>query len=166
MGRLKRFISSAIDWFYFPFLRKIIPPTTFRYAACGGANMVFDIFLFAVLYNFVLCKRDVDLGIVVVSAYVMAYLIVYPITFFTGFWLMNHIALAGSPLRDRTKLFRYLLTSLGAFLLTYVCLKLFVEGFHIYPTPAKILTTGVTIVFSYLMQLNFTFPDRRSPGAK
>ncbi|MDR2937099.1 MAG: GtrA family protein [Rikenellaceae bacterium] len=166
MERLKHAISSVIDRFYFPFLRRIIPSTTFRYAACGGGNMLFDIFLFAVMYNFVLRKHNVDLGFVVVSPYVMSNVIVYPITFFTGFWLMNNVALAGSPLSDHAKLFRYLLTSIGAFIMTVACLKFFVEVLHIYPTPAKMLATGVSIVFSYLMQLNFTFPDRRPPKGK
>ena len=38
-----------------------MPLHTFRYAACGGANVALDISLFFVLYNYVFKKQIVDL---------------------------------------------------------------------------------------------------------
>jgi len=74
-----------------------------------------------------------------------------------GFFLMRNIVFTGSYLRGRVQLFRYLVLVLGCILLNYIFIKLFVEHFGIYPTVAKILTTGIIITFSYFTQRNFTF---------
>jgi putative flippase GtrA len=42
-------------------------------------------------------------------------------------------------------------------LMNYIFIRLFVETFHLYPTVAKIITTGIVVCFSYLTQKNFTF---------
>ena len=150
-------ISSAIDLLYIPFFRKFIPLQTFRYAACGGLNMALDIFLYFIMYNFVLDKEVVHLGFVAISPYIAAFLIVFPITFFTGFYLNRNVAFKYSPLRGHVQLFRYLLSVGGSNLLNYLFLKLFVEVCGIYPTPSKALTTLVIIGYSYVMQKYFTF---------
>jgi putative flippase GtrA len=36
-------------------------------------------------------------------------------------------------------------------------LKLFVEGFHWWPTFSKIITTFIVVLFSYFTQRNFSF---------
>ena len=154
-----RRLTRIIDIFYLPPLRRLVPLQTFRYAVCGGANMGFDLLLYFILYNFVLDKEGVvHLGdFVAVSSYNAAWMIVFPITFFTGFWLNRHIAFHGSPLRGRVQLFRYLMSVCGSILLNYACLKLFVEVCGFYPTPSKAVTTAVTIVYSYVMQKYFSF---------
>src|SRR6267154_1237679 len=43
------------------------------------------------------------------------------------------------------------------YILNNVFIKIFVERFHIYPTIAKILTTAIVVLFSYLTQKNYTF---------
>jgi putative flippase GtrA len=154
---VKRVIQKIINWFYFPFLKKIIPVHTFRYAVCGGANTAFDIFLYAVLYNFVFKKEDVVLRCFVIPPYIAAFLIVFPITLFTGYWLMNNVAFHGSPLRSRTKMMRYVLVVCFNLAVNYIGLKLFVEYFHFYPTPSKILVTSICVAISYLSQKHFTF---------
>ena len=102
-----RRLTRIIDIFYLPPLRRLVPLQTFRYAVCGGANMGFDLLLYFILYNFVLDKEGVvHLGdFVAVSSYNAAWMIVFPITFFTGFWLNRHIAFHGSPLRGRVHFF-------------------------------------------------------------
>lgn len=146
-----------IDWFYFPFLRIFVPRQTFRYAVCGRANLLLNWVLYAVTYNFVVAKRFLDIGIVVVSPHIAAFVITFPITFFTGFWLQKNISFQCSPLRGRTPLFRYLLSVLGSILLNYVGLKFFVEMCHIYPTPSQMMISIITIAYSYFMQKYFTF---------
>lgn len=152
-----RLLTRLIDGFYIAPLRRIVPLQTFRYAFCGGANLLLNWVLYAVLYNFVLDKEIVHLGFVAISPYIAAFLIVFPITFLTGFWLQKNIAFQYSPLRGRTQLLRYLLSVLGSVLLNYLCLKLFVEFFHLYPTPSQAITSLITIAYSYVMQKYFTF---------
>ncbi len=153
---LKEHIDAAIDWVYFPF-RKFIPAETFRYGVTGGLNTGFDIFLYFIFYNFVLRKQVLDLGFVAISPHIAAFLLVFPITFITGFLLAKYITFTGSVLRGRVQLTRYALTVAGAILLNYLLLKLFVEYLHIWPTIAKTLTTLVVVAYSYLAQRFFTF---------
>lgn len=154
---ISRCILQAIDICYLPVFHRFIPRQTFRYAACGGGNLVLNWLLFALLYNVVLGKQDLDLGVIVISPYVSAFLIAFPVTFFTGFWLQKHIAFRSSPLRGSTQLIRYLLSVAGSVLINYLLLKFFVEVVHIYPTPSQVLTSLISILYSYLMQKHFTF---------
>lgn len=149
-------ISTIIDWFYTPF-KKIIPPETFRYAATGGANLALDIFLYFLVYNFVLKKEILNLGFIAVSPYIAAFLIVFPITFFTGFLLAKYITFTTSPLRGKTQLVRYAISVGGAIILNYLLLKLFVEVFHFWPTVSKMFTAVFVVTYSYLFQRYFTF---------
>jgi len=152
----REFIISAIDFFYPPF-RKLVPLRTFRYAACGGFNTLLDIFLYFISYNFILQKEVLYTPIVPISPHIAAFMMAFLISFPTGFLLNRNIVFQGSTLRRRVQLFRYLLLVLVCILLNYVFIKLFVEQWGIYPTPAKILTTIIVVLFSYLTQKNFTF---------
>lgn len=160
---LNQSLTRTIDFFYIAPLRRLMPLQTFRYAACGGANVGFDLLLYFVLYNFVLDKEIVHIGsILAISPHIAAWLIVFPITFLTGFWLNRNIAFHSSPLRGRVQLLRYLLSVSGSILLTYLCMKLFVDGLGFYPTPSNAITKGISIVYSYLMQKYYSF--RGSPN--
>lgn len=154
---LAQHLTRYIDFFYIRPIRAVLPLQTFRYAVCGGLNLGLNWVLYAVLYNFILDKKIVDLGVVAVSPYIAAFLIVFPITFFTGFWSQKHIAFKQSPLRSRTQLFRYMISVTGSIVLNYICLKFFVEVLGIYPTPSQVITSLITIGYSYLMQKHFTF---------
>lgn len=119
--------------------------------------MLLDLGLFSILYNFVLEKQDTDLGFVVISPHIAAFLIVFPVTFLTGYWLMDNVAFEGSPMKNRTKLSRYFLVVCLNIAMNYFGLKLFVEGFHFYPTPSKFLITVLCTLFSFISQRHFTF---------
>jgi len=153
---MKETITSIIDFFYPPF-QKVMDIKTFRYLACGGGNTVLDIFIYFISYNFILDKNIVHLPFVAVSPHIAAFIISFSITFPLGFFLMRNIVFTGSYLRGRIQFIRYLLLVLVCILLNYIFIKLFVEHFGIYPTVAKILTTGIIITFSYITQRNFTF---------
>lgn len=153
----ERKICGIIDIFYLPIVARYLPLQLFRYMACGGANLVLDLFLYAVLYNFVICKRVVDLGFVAMKPHIAAFVILFPITFATGFWLSRHISFSGSVLRQRVQLLRYMISVIGSILLNYILLKFFVEQLGIYPTPSKAITTAIVVVYSYMMQKFFTF---------
>jgi putative flippase GtrA len=134
---------------------------TFRYIACGGGNTLLDIFIYFITYNFILQKQIVHTPLISISPYIAAFIISFMITFPTGFLLMRNIVFTGSVLRGRVQLFRYFMLVLICVLLNYFFIKLFVEGFGIYPTIAKIWTTGIVICFSYLTQRNFTFKTEK-----
>ena len=53
MNRLAQLITTIIDFFYRPF-RNLMSAQLFRYAACGGGNMVLDWVLYFLIYNFVI----------------------------------------------------------------------------------------------------------------
>ncbi|SEH05285.1 GtrA-like protein [Candidatus Venteria ishoeyi] len=120
-------------------------------------NTALDIFLFFVFYNFLLEKETVELGFIAISPHIAAFLMSFSITFPTGFILAKFISFPGSYLRKRIQLSRYGLTVLGNIVLNYFFLKLFVEEFGWYPTPSKIITTIIGILFSYVSQKHFTF---------
>jgi putative flippase GtrA len=152
----RKLIADIIDLLYIPF-RKFIPAETFRYAATGGLNLALDIFLYFITYNFILQKQNLDLGIVVISPHIAAFLIVFPITFLSGFILAKYITFTSSVLAGKHQLMRYAVSVGGAILLNYLFLKFFVEYLDIYPTPAKMLTTIFVVIYSYLTQKFFTF---------
>ena len=152
--------NRIIDWLYKPFTN-MVPYETFRYGLCGGANTVLDIFLYFIFYNFILKKHLVDLGFVTISPYIAAFLIVFPITFTTGFMLAKYITFTQSTLRGRIQLMRYGITVMFSIFLNYIFLKILVETFHIFPTPSKIITTFFVVVFSYFSQKHFTFGNAK-----
>ena len=149
-------IEQLIDLFY-PLFSRFMNRMTFRYAACGGANTLLDIFLFFISYNFIFDKEVVHLPFLAISPYIAAFMLSFCITFPIGFLLNRYIVFQGSAIAGRIQLFRYGLTVVLSILLNYVFLKIFIEHFGFYPTFAKILTTLIVVGFSYLSQSYFTF---------
>lgn len=153
---LPNLITSVIDFFYPPF-SKVFDKQTFRYAACGGGNTLLDIFLYFVSYNFILQKKVVETPLIAISPHIAAFVMAFVITFPIGFFLMRSVVFTESNLRGRVQLVRYFSVVMVSLLLNYIFIKVMVEYFHFYPTIAKIITTGVVIVFSYFSQRKFSF---------
>ena len=149
-------ITKIIDFFYKPFA-SFVPRQLFRYACCGGGNMVLDWILYFVTYNFLLQKRFTDLGFVVVSPHIATLCIVFPITLLTGFWLNKHITFRQSSLAGTSQLVRYLLVVMLNLAINYFGLKLCVEVWHWYPTPSKVVITLLTVAVSFFGQKYFSF---------
>lgn len=156
LRKLQTLILHAIDRFYFPFLR-FIPIRIFRYGVTGGMNTLFDLLLYFLVYNYVLHKQLVTLPFIAISAHIAAFMLVFPVTFTTGFLLARYITFTASELRGRVQLFRYGLTVAGSILLNYVFLKLFVEYFGLYATLSKAITTVIVVIYSYVLQRYFSF---------
>lgn len=116
-----------------------------------------DILLYFISYNYILDKKVVHLGSIAISPHIGAFIVAFSISFPVGFWLMRSIVFTDSTLRGRVQLFRYFLLVAICIMMNYVFLKLFVEQWHIYPTPSKMLTTIIVVSFSYLTQKHFTF---------
>ena len=155
--KLAEMIGRTIDLFYIPPINRLVSRETFRYGACGAANMALDLVLYYLIYHYVVAERFIDLGFVVMSPHVASLVVVFPITFFTGFWLNRNVAFRVTEVGSGMQLVRYALSVVGSILLNYVCIKLFVEVLGIWPTPAKALTTAVCVVYSYLAGRYFTF---------
>ena len=160
MRKLHAFTRSSIlklvDSFYPPF-RSVMPLQMFRYAACGGANTVFDILLYSFTYNFILDKQIVYIGTIAISPYIFAFLVSFCITFPTGFYLSRYVVWQQTTTRKRIQLFRYFIIVMACILLNYFFLKLFIEQFNWWPTAAKIATSIILVAFSYFTQKNFSF---------
>lgn len=150
------FLLKIIDSGYFLF-KKFIPIKTYRYAVCGGSNLILDITLYFICFQFIFDKQNLDLFFVVLSPHIASLFFVFPITFLTGFLLNRYIVFSESKLRKKTQFFRYLTIACTSLLISYISMKLLVDVFDFYPTPSRFLTILITIVFSYIMQNKFSF---------
>lgn len=153
---IQQLLLKIIDYVYHPF-SKMIPYQIFRYGVSGTANMAFDWVLYFIFYNFIFRHQIIHIGNIAISAHIASFIFTFPITFMSGFWLSRYISFKESELRKGTQLIRYLFVVTMCILINYLCLKLFVEVCHIYPTPSKMITTIITTLFSFLMQKYFTF---------
>ena len=155
--RLAEKLGAFIDLFYIKPFSALVSPTVFRYAAGGGVNMVMDLFWYFLIYDYLVGEQFLDLGFVVVSPHIASLCVVFPITFFTGFWLNRNVAFRATEFGQGWQLVKYALSVVGSLAVNYICMKLFVEVCDIWPTPAKALTTAVCVVYSYLVGRYFTF---------
>lgn len=129
----------------------------YRYAACGGGNTLFNIFLYYLLYNFILKKQVIHIGPLAFEPHIAAFLFAFCVTFPIGFYLSMYVVFQGSYLRRRVQLIRYFLVAMACVILNYILLKIFVEGLGWYPTPSLMVTAGIVVLFSYLSQRHFSF---------
>lgn len=150
-------ISTAIDSLYIKAFEPVISRQFFRYGVCGAVNMMLDAIWYFVIFHFVVAQRYIDLDFVVVSPHIASLIIVFPITFATGFLLNRYVAFQVMAYRSRGQLIRYAISVGGAILLNYVLMKLFVEHCHLWPTPSKVLTTIISSLYSFLAAKYFTF---------
>ena len=154
---LSALISKAIDLLYFKPLQKFLSQQVFRYLMCGGITALLDAIWYYITYHYIVCERIIDLGFVAISPHIAALCVVFPITFFTGFWLNRNVAFRVTHIGTLPQLAKYALTVVGSILLNYVSMKLLVEQCYVWATPAKILTTIICAVYSFLAGRYFTF---------
>ena len=154
-----------------------MPLKTYRYAVCGGSNFVFDTLLFFYCHNYFFQKKDFNLGLYVLGSerydsfqeeyfeltlFILtspdcSLLFVYPITLISGFLLNKYITFTTSNLKSLIQFKRYIMVSIGSLFIVYLCMKVFVDVIGIYPAPAKILTTILAVIYSYILQNKFSF---------
>jgi len=178
---MKDNLIFAIDFFYPPF-RKLMPIQTFRYAACGGANMVASFLVFTTVFHFVAGQYDVDLwlttfkvsysnvegarvlmmdfGFVAFKAHSFALFCSTVSAFIIGFFLNKFVVFTSSNLRGRIQFFRYFLSSLSSFCINYFLLNFLVLYLHVYPVLAQVIVTVIVVTISFFMQQYFTFKVR------
>lgn len=154
---IKRLIDRVIDILYLPVVSKYVSKSIFRYGFCGGMNMAMDLLLYFLVFHFVLKKENLDLGVVVISPQIAAFLIVFPIICFTGLWLNKNITFKGSPLASTTQAVRYLTVVACNIAIKYYGLKLLVDVIGVFPSISNGIMTIVTVIFSYFAQSKFSF---------
>src|SRR6185436_1261585 len=120
---IRKTILAVVDFFY-PLFKKFMPLQTFRYAACGGANMLFDIALYSVTYNYFLGKKIVYIGNFAISPYIFAFLVTFCVSFPVGFYLSRYVVWQETSTRKRIQVFRYFLVVMACIALTYFFLKI------------------------------------------
>lgn len=157
---IQQLLIRLVDWLYIAPLKRLVSRDIFAYGLCGGANMALDTLWYFVIYHYIVAERFIDQGVVVVSPHIASLIVVFPITFFTGFWLNRNVAFRATEYKTRGQLIRYALSVLGSIALNYLCMKLFVEHLYIWPTPSKMITTAVSVVYSFLAAKYFTFRPR------
>jgi putative flippase GtrA len=156
LRKVRDLILRIADFFYPPF-KRFMPKHTFRYLACGSTNTLLDIVLYYCAYHYLLKGQEVSLGFVNISPHIMAFICGFCITFPISFILSKYIVFPESELRGRVQFFRYAALVVVMISMNYLFLKLFVEVLNFYPTVAKIITTVIVAVFSYISQKNFSF---------
>ena len=162
MHKLAQIITQIIDFFYRPFA-KWMSEQLFRYAACGGGNLVLDWVLYFLIYNFVIGHEILNYQLSTVNyqlsitPHIATLCIVFPITLLTGFWLQKYVTFTASRLNSYRQLGRYMLIVAVNLAMNYFGLKLCVEIIGWYPTPSKMIITLITVAFSYFGQKYFTF---------
>lgn len=157
---LSQRLNAIIDVLYIAPARRVVPRELFGYAVCGASNMALDTLWYYIIYHYIVAERFIDLGFVVMSPHIASLFVVFPITFFTGFWLNRYVAFRAAEYNGLRQLVRYALTVVGSVVLNYICMKLFVEHLDIWPTPSKMLTTAISAVYSFLAAKFYTFRRR------
>ncbi|CAN5392065.1 hypothetical protein BH09BAC6_BH09BAC6_29100 [soil metagenome] len=159
---IRRNILQSIDFFY-PLFKGFLSLQTFRYAASGGGNTALDILLFSFSYNFLFKDHLVSLGFITISPHISAQLLAQSISIPTGFYLNRYVVFQEAGLKSHSQLLRYLFVVGVCICLNYVFLKLFVDYLGWYPTPSKIVTTMIVVIFSYTIQTFYFFKPKATP---
>lgn len=149
-------IISFIDLVHIPF-KRLIPIHTFRYAACGGANVTLDILLFSFCYNFVFKKTDVHFLNFTLSPHIASLIVSFSISFCTGFYFNRYIVFKEAGLTRKEQLTRFVLLNIMCVILNFIIIKILVEYLGLFPTVSKIIATCFVVLFSYLTQTFFFF---------
>lgn len=159
-----KIIEKIIDIFY-PLFSRWMNKQVYHYLACGTINTVSDWVLYFITYNFIVQKRFLDLGFVMMSPHILSLFIVTPITFTVGFCFSKYITFSQSNLKTFSQIFRYASLLAFNFLLTYLGLKLLVEVVGFYPTPSKMIITVVTTIIGFIIQKYFSFRVKKESAS-
>ena len=154
-------LIAVVDTLYVPLIQRFVSRDVFGYALCGGVNMLLDAIWYFVIYHYIVDAQYINAGLFTISPHIMSLIIVFPITFFTGFLLNRYVAFQATEQPGGKQLKRYAISVVGSIIINYVCMKLFVEYLNIWPTPSKLLTTIVSITYSFLAAKYFTFRKQK-----
>ncbi len=149
-------IIRVIDFFY-PLFRRLMPLQTFRYAACGGFNVLLGFVIFTVLFHLLAPYGVVRLAAGAFEPYSVSLFLSSATVFCVGFLLNKYVVFTASNLRGRIQLFRYFLSFISNLAINYVLLKFLIVYLGLYPVLAQVIVTAILVVLSYFTQQYFTF---------
>lgn len=158
---IRKAILAIVDAFY-PLFRKFMPLQTFRYAACGGGNMILDVAVFTYINNYIFHQQVVYIGPFAFKSFVVSFVISFCLTFPIGFYLSRYVVWQQTDAKKRIQIFRYLIVVAACVGLNYILLNFFTLELKWWPLPSKLITTVVVVLFSYLTQRNFSFRATKS----
>lgn len=156
-----------------------MPLQTFRYAACGGGNMLLGFLVFTTVFHLLAGMSHINLGLmefavlkvnigdapvlmlqsneVAFKAHSFALSCSSTVVFIVGFLLNKYVVFTSSNLRGRIQLFRYFLSTVSSFCINYFLLNAMVIYLHVYPVLAQVIVTAIVVTISFFMQQYFTF---------
>ena len=149
---LRQLLLMIRGWFF-----KFIPRQEYLYMACGGIDLVWDTFIFYLAYHYLFKARNFITPVFTLSPHIAAFFVSFCFSFPTGFYMSRYVVWVNSPVRAHHQLIRYLFGVFLCILLNIGFLKLFVEAFHFYPLPSRLLAAVFVITFSYVFQRFYTF---------
>ncbi|MEP6465111.1 MAG: GtrA family protein [Parafilimonas sp.] len=158
---MRKIVLAVVDAFYPPF-KKFMPLQTFRYGACGGANMILDIAVFTYINNYIFHQHVVYIGSFAFKSFVVAFVISFCITFPIGFYLSRYVVWQQTEAKKRIQVFRYFIVVAACVGLNYILLNLFTLELKWWPLPSKLITTVIVVLFSYITQRNYSFKPAAS----
>ena len=153
---LTNYVTNFIDFFHPPF-KKWMPLQTFRYAVCGGSNMVLGFLIYTVCYKYLFREKVVHVGLYAFQPHSAALIVAFFINFPIGFMLMKFVVFIDSNIRGRIQLFRYFFVFVSNLVLNYALLKMLVDGLKMNAIVAQVIATATVVLISYLLQRHFTF---------
>ena len=154
--KIQRGMWKFIDFFYPPF-EKYFGIQFFRYGFVGGMMLVFDWFLYYLVYEFVFKGEIWDLGFVAFTPHIATLVLKWPVVFFLGFWLQRNITFVESNLKGIVQIVRYFIVTMCNLFMVYGGLKVFVEILHINAVVSNILISILAALFSYFFNKYFSF---------
>lgn len=149
-------ITALIDFFHQPF-KKWLPLQTFRYASCGGANMVLGFLVYSASYKYLFREKVFNLGFYAFKPHIAALFLSFLVSFPLGFLLNKYVVFVDSTIRGRVQLFRYFFVFVSNLFINYLLLKVLVEYIHLNAILSQVIATVVVVTISYLLQRHFTF---------
>lgn len=151
-----RFIGNVIDFFYPPF-KRYFSLQFFRYGVTGALNLVFSWFSYFFIFQVIIQKRLVNLGVVTLSGHTATLIINFVLILLTGFFLQKYVTFTASELKGRKQLIRYAEVGVFNLLLSYAGLKFLVDVLGVFPSIANVIISVLVTVISYFLQTKYTF---------
>lgn len=130
--------------------------------ACGGLNLVFDMTIFYVAYHFIFHAQNFKTPFFTFSPHIASLFLAFSCSTPTGFFMSRYVVWTNSVVGGKRQAINYLSVVMLCVLLNIGFLKLFVEEFHLYPLPARLLTSVIVVATSYYLQRVYAFKVHKS----
>jgi putative flippase GtrA len=157
MQQIAQLFRSILLYFKNTFKIKFLTEQTYLYAACGGLNLLWDLSIRFVVYHFILHGQILVTSFYTFSPDIASFLVAFPCSFVTGFFMSKYVVWTQSNLKGRKQLARYFMVVMLCFALNVGFIKLFSTVFGFYFLPSALLAAVFVIATSYLLQRFFSF---------